>query len=747
MTDAHPARTRRRAFTGVVAVATVAALVTGYLVMTSKPATAKQFATLHVLEGTVEVGTGSGAFRTGAEGDTLREGNVVRTAADSRASIEYFDGSLTMLDERTEFTLQELSADPQVPGSKQIAGAQTAGRTLNRVIELTDSQSRFDVETPSAVASVAGTEYVVIVYPDGSSEYWVLEGSVILLFPDGSTLRLEAGQGVRVDASGIPGDIFEVSLDDEATLCVFDERFCVEDEEPRDRVLGVTVTRSSVDDGGSGGGEGTSGPGDELIPPLVIVRQPPKTTDPEPDPPEIVEGPDQEGSTDSRSATFVFRSNDDTDTFECQLDDGPWEPCTSGTTYSVRNGTHTFRVRAKNANGQTGPATVWTWTVDAPPTTRFVSTPPLISDSSTATFEVETDEVGVTFACALDDGGLAPCPIVPGGISILSTALPTTTIEYTGLTDGSHTLTVLGTTSTGKQEIDGASYTWTVEAADPETTLDDASIDRRSASFTFSSNENGTFECRLDRGATEGTWETCTSGQGYTDLPDGAYTFNVRARDLAGNHDPSPATHSWTVSEDGSTDPDPTSVTVTLTWTGGPQDLDLRVFAPSASGDENALPTTGGSRSETVTIEPPAGGFPTGAYRIMVVNASCEVGYAGSGATVTITGGHSFSAPSETGKMWRVATFGIGTDGTVGSVSAIGRVDGAACERRARGPRLASLSSLQLSSVEETEEGPTDPPPTEDPSEGSDELDPPLKKDDEEPAVIEPTSTDPPDGE
>ncbi|CAN5205883.1 hypothetical protein BH20ACI2_BH20ACI2_20270 [soil metagenome] len=64
-----------------------------------------------------------------------------------------------------------------------------------------------------------------------------------------------------------------------------------------------------------------------------------------------------------------------------------------------------------------------------------------------------------------------------------------------------------------------------------------------SATFTFSSTETGTFECKLDTG----TFSPCTSGIVYNGLSQGSHTFEVRAKDTAMNLDPTPASRTWTV--------------------------------------------------------------------------------------------------------------------------------------------------------------------------------------------------------
>ena len=64
-----------------------------------------------------------------------------------------------------------------------------------------------------------------------------------------------------------------------------------------------------------------------------------------------------------RTATFAFESPTEGATFECQLDGGPFQPCSPPHLVSVGKGTHTFAVRA-TAKGETdaSPAT-WEWKV------------------------------------------------------------------------------------------------------------------------------------------------------------------------------------------------------------------------------------------------------------------------------------------------------------------------------------------------------------------------------------------------
>jgi len=75
----------------------------------------------------------------------------------------------------------------------------------------------------------------------------------------------------------------------------------------------------------------------------------------------------------------------------------------------------------------------------------------------------------------------------------------------------------------------------------PETVLisyPEKIIKEKIAEFIFSSDETfSVFECKLD----DDSWEKCCSPKQYSNLSDGSYSFQVRARDQAGNVDATPA--------------------------------------------------------------------------------------------------------------------------------------------------------------------------------------------------------------
>jgi hypothetical protein len=82
--------------------------------------------------------------------------------------------------------------------------------------------------------------------------------------------------------------------------------------------------------------------------------------------------------------------------------------------------------------------------------------------------------------------------------------------------------------------------------APPDTALSVAPTTTPGASptFTFSSTEPGVrFECRLDGAA----FSACTSPAAFSNLTEGAHTFDVRAVDSAGTPDATPASNQFTV--------------------------------------------------------------------------------------------------------------------------------------------------------------------------------------------------------
>jgi hypothetical protein len=114
---------------------------------------------------------------------------------------------------------------------------------------------------------------------------------------------------------------------------------------------------------------------------------------------------------------------------------------------------------------------------------------------------------------------------------------------------GDHELRVRAKDGAGNVDATPARRAWTVEpdTTAPQTSLGsgapDATTTSTTAKFTFSADEDATFECSLDGAA----FSSCSSPKEYTGLTVAAHSFRVRAKDGAGNVDNSPASHFWTI--------------------------------------------------------------------------------------------------------------------------------------------------------------------------------------------------------
>ena len=261
------------------------------------------------------------------------------------------------------------------------------------------------------------------------------------------------------------------------------------------------------------------------------------------------------------SATFVFAASEPS-TFECKLDGGAFEPCTSPKSYTgLGGGSHTFEVRASNPAAETGTAT-FTWTIDTvAPTASITVKPNSLSNDKSPSFQFTASEAS-TFRCKLDAAAPAPC------------SSPT---SYSNLANGSHTFVAEATDAAGNVGVTG--YSWTIDAAAPTVTIgppkppnpDNDTAPR----FGFTASEPSTFRCKLDATA----FAPCTSPQSYTALAGGPHTFVAEATDAAGNV--GTASYNWTI--------DATAPTVTIT-----------VKPPNQSNDTS--PSFGFTASEASTF-------------------------------------------------------------------------------------------------------------------------------------------------
>jgi hypothetical protein len=238
----------------------------------------------------------------------------------------------------------------------------------------------------------------------------------------------------------------------------------------------------------------------------------------------------------SGTATFEFVASKPGARFECMVDGDSIGACTSPFSKALSDGPHSFSVRAISASGDSDntPAE-HLWSIDTvAPITTLTEAPALNDNSTMVHFSFISNEMNVSFECALDGAAAAPCRNGD---------------EFGPVGDGAHSFTVAAVDRAGNVDASPATHSWSVDTSTPDTTLLSGpvgNVGTGDATFTFESPDAGpgaTFECSLDGSG----FAACTSPVAYSGLDMAVHTFSVRVRDATGNLDPTPATRTWTV--------------------------------------------------------------------------------------------------------------------------------------------------------------------------------------------------------
>jgi hypothetical protein len=146
--------------------------------------------------------------------------------------------------------------------------------------------------------------------------------------------------------------------------------------------------------------------------------------------------------TNSKVGSFGFTSDDSNSTFQCEIDNGSFDVCTTPQDYTgMADGEHTFCVEAINNVGPDPTPECYTWKVDtvAPINTSsvdFINGGDAKTNTKTVTLQLSAqDDVGVAgYFVAENDTGIPPAPPAAddsGWVSIPSTATYNEGVFYT----------------------------------------------------------------------------------------------------------------------------------------------------------------------------------------------------------------------------------------------------------------------------------------------------------------------------
>lgn len=230
--------------------------------------------------------------------------------------------------------------------------------------------------------------------------------------------------------------------------------------------------------------------------------------------------------TNATTAQFQFITSDSLSGIaqvQCSLDNAAFANCSSPVSLaSLAIGNHNFRIRAVDRAGNISDVYSYNWMINmALATPVFVSTPPTLTNSNSATFTFTGNGV-VSFECQLDATAFTAC---------------TSPIVLNNLQAGARVFRVRGLDAGGLMSAP-TQFMWVIDQTAPTLPNLMSSVgpvsNIRTATFTFSSTDAVgvvSYQCSLDNAA----FANCTSPLNVANLVNGNHSFSVRALDGAGN--------------------------------------------------------------------------------------------------------------------------------------------------------------------------------------------------------------------
>lgn len=250
--------------------------------------------------------------------------------------------------------------------------------------------------------------------------------------------------------------------------------------------------------------------------------------------------PEQSGS---RLAVFGFDSPESPVAYQCSVDGSGFGECAASFSVpDLQDGPHIVQVKARDLAGNTTlEPEEYRWSVDttspdapvltAPEGTRPVGErKPLFKGTAEANSTVSVQVDGAAVASTFVGDSLGRWEVASD-------------VE---LSEGTHSVRLVARDRAGNVSAVSEPVEFLMDTTGPETEITsgpDKRLRAVTASFTFASEEGASFECSLDRGA----FVACPGDGTFKGLEEGGHSLEVRAFDVAGNRDPSPATYAWRV--------------------------------------------------------------------------------------------------------------------------------------------------------------------------------------------------------
>jgi hypothetical protein len=140
---------------------------------------------------------------TGDDVALVNQGDEVAISDDGEGLLTFFEGTETRLVAGTVITVDKLSAENN---AQRVSLSVSAGQAMNSVGKMLDADSRFEVDTPAAVITVRGTNFIVFVRPNDLTQVATLEG-LVDVSAQNQTVQLPPGFGVKVAPGEAPSTV------------------------------------------------------------------------------------------------------------------------------------------------------------------------------------------------------------------------------------------------------------------------------------------------------------------------------------------------------------------------------------------------------------------------------------------------------------------------------------------------------------------------------------------------------------
>lgn len=179
--------------------------------------TGKSDAVVTVIQGTARIyHKGATKGRVLKKGDVIKKDQEVKVAAKSRLELQFPDGTVMRLSEKSHLKMSELSFNTESE-KKKVKVNLSVGKLWAKVKKLATPDSLVEVQTSNAVAGVRGTVYRVNVEEDKSALVRVYDGTVYVANPPRDASKPDGKVAVPHPVPGpheVPPPYHEVSMEE-----------------------------------------------------------------------------------------------------------------------------------------------------------------------------------------------------------------------------------------------------------------------------------------------------------------------------------------------------------------------------------------------------------------------------------------------------------------------------------------------------------------------------------------------------